>query len=245
MQTPHKSSATTNDSNLSSCSGHGFRLCAIHLAALLAMALAFAATARAQSAQFQNSTLTGTTNTINVTNLPVVTSTGNIIYDNLTIPFSVADDGTLTVGAIAIVAATRTDTDGFFAGTCVGPSNDPNYIITISGPGVGSGGTTEWSLQAASGASGNTYPSTATWFVGPLKSNPNYPRLQADKITSTAYSYGTGGSSSDPGFDWGNNSLLGFVQTGNALSILSFTYDNTDSNTPFSEITYTCTPSGN
>src|SRR5258708_766856 len=48
-------------------------------------------------ALFQDSTLTATTNTINGTFLPVVTSTGKIIYDDIVIQFDVAADGSLTV----------------------------------------------------------------------------------------------------------------------------------------------------
>ena len=130
------------------------------------------------------------------------------------------------------------DTDGFEAGNYIGPSNDTNYLLTVSGPGVGTGGITEWSLQASSGASSGTYPSTATWYVGPLNSsNPLYTRLQMDGITSTAYSYGTGGGGSNA---WPNCSLLGFAQTGSGLTIVNFTDLNCiDHNTQQATITYT------
>src|ERR1017187_310763 len=64
--------------------------------------MAVAASAVAAHAQtppyvlFQNSTITSSGATINATFLPVVLSTGTI-YENVTIQFDVAADGTLTI----------------------------------------------------------------------------------------------------------------------------------------------------
>jgi hypothetical protein len=214
------------------------------LAAVIVVVCALVVSAQTTpSALFQNSTLTSTTNTINVTQLPVVTSSG-ISYFNLTIPFDVSiTDGkiTITPGTPQQTAAPRPLVSGFKAGNYQGPSTDSSFLITVSGPGVGSGGTTEWSLLTSSGANGYTYPSSANWYVGPLNSNnPMYPRLKAAGITSTAYSYGTS-NGSDGAFQgeyWANKSLLGFAQTGSGLTIVSFTYDGHDYSTPQSQITY-------
>ena len=67
-----------------------------------------------------------------------------------------------------------------------------------------------------------TYPSSATWYVGPIANSPLAARLKAAGITSTAWSYGvTGGEACYN--NWPDNTLIGLSQTGNKLTIVSFT----------------------
>jgi len=194
---------------------------------------------------FQNSTLTSSGNTITATFLPVVLSSGTT-YENVTIQFDVATDGTLTMapGYPQVVKSPLPVISKFIPGEYVGPSTvlGGAALITVSGPSVGPGGITEFALTAASGANACTYPSSATWYVGPLASNPLYARLKADGITSQDYDYGIGSSQCQNGFDWNDPStLLGFSQAGDSLTIYSYTYDagNTqDSSTPVAQITY-------
>ena len=114
----------------------------------------------------------------------------------------------------------------FKSGTYIGPPTilGGNAIITVSGPSVGPGGVTEFTLTAATGANSCTYPSSATWYVvgSDLASNPFASRLKAAGITSTLVSYGEGSSQCDTDdYDWVQNTLLGFTQTGNTLTIYS------------------------
>jgi hypothetical protein len=199
-------------------------------------------------AEFQYATITGTTNTINATMVPIVTSTGTV-YKNLTLAVTVAANGTVTVvpGSPTIVAAPSQVASSFKAGNYVGPStvNDGKNLITVSGPGTVIGGATLWSLTAAAGADSCTYPASATWYVGSptSTSNPMYARLQAAKITSTAYSYGTGGesdSSCNVSGNWGGGTLIGVSQTGNQLIISSFSTSGIfDKASPVDSVTYT------
>jgi hypothetical protein len=208
---------------------------------------AAAATATAY-AEFQYATLSGSNNVVNVTMLPVVLSNGSIVYKNLTLQVDVNP----TTGKITVASGSPTETaapvpqiSSFKAGNYVGPggiSSQETQLLTLTGPGVAAGGATEWSTSTSPGATGCTYPSSATFYVGPLASNPLYPRLKKAGITSTAYSYGLAGvqTCSGDGLWFINGSILGFSQTGNALTIVSFTYDSTeDQNTPGSQITYT------
>jgi hypothetical protein len=200
-------------------------------------------------AQFQYATLTGTTNTLNVTMLPVVTAKG-VVYKNLTLAVNVDANGNITVapGSPTITAAPTTMASSFKDGPYVGPStvNSGTNLITVSGPGVVVGGTTVWSLTASPNASTCTYPASATWWVGPPSStnNPLYIRLQKAGITSTAFSYGTIGSASaadctDSDY-WGRGTLVGLSQTGNQLTISSFsTFGTIDSGHALDQITYT------
>jgi hypothetical protein len=201
------------------------------------------------SALFQNSTLTSTTNTINVTQLPVVTSKGTS-YFNLTIPFDVSEatDGTITItpGTPQQTAAPRASTDSFKAGTYRGP-DDSTELITVSGPGVAPNGSTVWTIAPATGSSGCLVPYSAMWYdVGTdTAENPLYlKRLKGLGLTAGAIQFGTGaaGPNCDPNGNWYTDTLLGFSQTGNALTIASYSYWNgnlNDSPTQVDQRTYT------
>lgn len=197
------------------------------------------------NAQFQYGILTATTNTINATLVPITTTSGALIYEDLTIPFSVSED---SAGKIQVVAGTITavpspmpETGAFLAGNYVGPGGGTAQLLTLSGPGATSNGATMWSSTTTAGATGCTYPYSSSFYVGPLQDNPLYSRLQTAGITSTAYSYGIEGqqmcSTGNPWFDSG--SILGFSQTGDLLTIVSFTYEGEDDqSTPGDQITY-------
>jgi hypothetical protein len=203
--------------------------------------------AAAAYAEFQYATLTGSNNTLNVTMLPVVLGNGSVVYKNLTLEVDVnPTTGAITVasGYPKVTAAPTPQVSSFKAGNYVGPggtSATQTQLLTVTGPGVTSGGATMWSVSVSPGATGCTYPTTANFYVGSLNSSPLISRLKAAGITSTAYSYGIMGEpacSSDNW--WDNGALLGFSQTGNALTIVSFTYGGSeDQATPGSQITYT------
>jgi hypothetical protein len=200
-------------------------------------------------ALFQSSTLTGSGNVITAIRVPVVTSAGKVVYKDVTVQFDVdsAGDLTLTGGFPEVVASKTPLTSHFIAGNYGGPGSLANFLITVSGPGVAPGGATEWSLGTASGANSCTYPAMASWYVGSLSSSPIYSRLKAASITSTAWSYGVGGLPDNTAcgdsytYTWNHGSLLGLSQTGNAITVASFTngYGNSDHNYPVDQITYT------
>jgi hypothetical protein len=194
------------------------------------------------SASFEFSTITGSGDTITATWVPVVDSSGTTTYKNITLLFHVDSSGNLTVapGYPKVIPSPPPLVSSFRVGTYTGPGSMSNYIITVSGPGVTTGGATEWSLAAASGTPYYSYPVSATWYVGPIASNPLAARLKAAGITSTAWSYGLGGSSCGCP-EWQANTLIGVSQTGNALTIVSFT-SNGDHPEPIEEITYTLKP---
>lgn len=193
-------------------------------------------------ALFQYSTLTGSGNTIFAARVPVINSVGVAKYFDVTLQFNVDLNGNLTLatGYPRIVGSQTLIVSNFKAGNYVGPSTiySGEMAINVSGPGVTTGGATEWSLASVKGAYACTYPETATWYVGPLTSNPLYPRLKAAGITSTAWYYGVG-SSANCNNSWGTNALLGFSQIGNTLTIVSFTYAGVDKSEPVDTVTYT------
>lgn len=198
-------------------------------------------------AQFQYATITGTNNVLNVTMLPVVTPKGTV-YKNLTLQVTANAEGGITVESATIVPAPTVLATSFKAGTYVGPTtiNNGQNKITIAGPGVVPGGTTVWSLTSSSDPNVCTYPASATWYVGSPTSlgNPLYARLKKAGITSTAYSYGSAGNSSsstcNPNDAWSGGSLIGVSQTGNSITIASFsTLGFADQSSPKDQITYT------
>jgi hypothetical protein len=214
-------------------------------ASLSAAAPAAAATS-APYALFQYSSLTGSGNTITASWVPVVTAAGATIYKNVTLQFNVDAAGNLTLvsGFPKVFPAPIVQVSSFVSGNYVGPSGvaQGKNLITVSGPGVISGGSTEWSLAASPGAYPYTYPASATWYVGALSDSPLAARLQAAKITSTAWSYGVVGSApwTIDGGKWFTNSLIGVSQIGNTLTIVDFTDNNSvDHNVPQDQITYT------
>ena len=128
----------------------------------------------------------------------------------------------------------------FKAGAYIGPSTilSGMALVNVSGPGVTTGGVTEWSLIAASGANSCTYPSSATWYVGPLASSPIAARLESAGITSNAWKYGV----ASPGFagsNWDNNALIGLSQVGTTITIVIFSNGASDFATPQAQIVYT------
>jgi hypothetical protein len=207
--------------------------------------VAHAQTPQPPFALFQQSTLTGSGNTITATQVPVVISSGITVYVNATLQFNVDSNGNLTLSAgfPQVFPAPALLTSSFKAGRYVGPGTTAfaNFIVTVAGPGVLDGGATAWSLAAPTGASTFTSPSSATWYVGPIASNPLAARLKSAGITSTAWSYGVGsGYPSTP--NWATNTLIGVSQIGNTLTIASFTNNSADKAIPVEQITYPRAP---
>jgi hypothetical protein len=217
--------------------------------ALTAFGAACAPAQEAPYAEFQYATVTGSSNVINVTMLPVVTESGAVVYRNMTLQFEVSSTGAITLapGSPTVVAAPTPQISSFEAGNYVGPSTIGygEAFVSISGPGVTVGGSTEWSLAASTGAWDCTYPSSATFYVGPITSNPLYSRLKAAGITSANYNYGIIGEGPTcfPGNAWYAGSLIGLSQTGSTLTLVSFTeHPNVDYSIPQDQITYTLKP---
>jgi hypothetical protein len=183
-------------------------------------------------ALFQDSTLTATTNTINATWLPVVTSTGKILYDDVTIQFAVADDGTLSVSSLQQNPSKKAIIDGFRSGTYLGP-DDSTELIQVNGPGIAPGGATMWSIEPAKGYNGYLCPSDAQWWVGPIQQSPYWARIKKAGVPLKDYYYGVGTANTDQGCayngDWRQDSLLGFYMTSNGTMVISsFTNNSKD-----------------
>jgi hypothetical protein len=177
-----------------------------------------------------------------MTRVPIVTSAGTS-YVNVVVDFDVAADGTLTIASLQTVPSPIPLIRNLLAGTYLGPNSDGDFRITVAGPGVTSGGATEWSSAASSGASQFTYPASATWYAfgGAMSANPLAARLKAVGMT-TVYGFESWGVTGDqpntPNGNWNANPLIGVSRTGNAITFMSFTSNGVDQSQPVDQITY-------
>jgi hypothetical protein len=215
----------------------------------------FAASAQAPNppyALLQNAAITASGNTINATRVPVITQSGVPVYVDVAIQFNVDNNGILSLasGFPTFTQSPALLTSQFKAGTYAAPSSllGGKAKIVVSGPGIGAGGAAIWSLSVAPGADQCTVPMSATWYVGAPSSGPYATRIAAARITGTDFSYGIGSGvasscQSTPGLkvlDWLNGGLIGLSQTGNTLTITSFTQSGSaDSSTPLDTIVFT------
>ncbi|MGH7115580.1 MAG: hypothetical protein ACREE9_13920, partial [Stellaceae bacterium] len=200
----------------------------------------------------QDSTIVGSGGTITATDVPVETSTGSLVYKDLTIQLNADVKGNLTIarGYPKVVNAISPILNHFVAGHYAGPPTlaSGKFLVTVNGPGVSSGGATAWSLTPSSGSNCGTYPQSVTWYTDPIASNPLAARLKKAGITSSFYSYGIVGfgptCAAGTYFDFESGALVGLSQIEGSLTIVSFTYNGgaTDSPIPLAEITYTLLP---
>jgi hypothetical protein len=211
---------------------------------------------------FQYATVTGAGNTMTATRVPVTTHTGKTIYKNVTVRFDVDEDGNLALAADhpQVVDAPDLLVSSFKAGSYVGPGTilagkTPAFV---DGPGALPGGASSWSFSSAPGADSCAYPSSATWYVGPITSNPLAARLAKANITSTAWSYGVASGPYDEdrctngaffrNQNWPAGTLVGVSQSGNAITFASFSHTSCkgcsyyDSSAPGDQITYRIAP---
>lgn len=228
--------------------------------------------APAPSIQLEYSRIIASAGTISVMRVPILSNDGTRIFKDFTVRFELDTDGNLVVsnGYPTVVSSPELVPLTFQAGKYLGPQNVANgkAIVMVGGPGVTGNGGTTWSLLSADDSDKCVYPGSATWYVGPIENDPQAARLkragsevrgsdQAIGITSTAWSYGVSGAgpsfscsvssnSPDPTgtyYAWQSGSLIGVSQSGNTLTIASFTKSGVDYSVPVDQITYILRPS--
>ena len=195
--------------------------------------------AEAQTVYLQDSTIVGAGKTLTINRVPVVNN-GQTTYQDLPITLAVGANGLLAISGKPVATISPSlDAGNFVAGTYQGSTGGDANLTALNGPGVTSGGATEWSLSLTSNGVCNDASTlcSATFYVGPVTSNPLYNRIKAAKITNTtAYSFGLSG-----GGNFGNGNLLGFAQTGNSFTVVDFSDTSGDHSTPQNQFTYTLT----
>ena len=215
----------------------GAALFAVSALVVLAVGSAHAATPTIYA---QDATITGAGDTVTTSRIPVQTSTGSIIYYDVTTVYGVTSKGVLSILSTTIKPSPNLIISNFQPGTYTAPGTF-DWTERLSGPGVASGGATAWSFSVTGGSNKNCgVPTTATWYTGPVSGNPYYARIKAASIVTTAYGgFGIAGQqyencsfggshvlSHEFGIADGVPALLGAVQTGGSLAISSFTDTN-------------------
>jgi hypothetical protein len=224
---------------------------------LLAVSVTFAqpATAAQPTPFLEDSTIVGAGGTLTATMIPVEKSNGTFAYWDMTILLNADSKGNLSLasGYPKFQPSVPVIISNFQAGNYAGPATVANgkFLVTVTGPGVGPGGTTVWSLASSKGANSCTAPASATWYTGPIAGNPLATRLKKVKITSADYSYGVVGTGTNysPCYSttyyylpFEQGALIGVSQTQATLTISSFTSGEIDYQTPIAQITYTLLP---
>lgn len=191
----------------------------------LALSLAFAMPESALGATptlfLESAAISGAENTIRVIRVPVRTSTGKILYKDMTLPFLVDGLGNVTLDQVGLSVASSPNliTSAFKPGTYRG-IND--YSFVVGTPGAGGGGRVSGSIL------GTTWGFNANWVSGPIAGHPYQAALTAAKISSTTQAYGIVGNvystSLYPG--WHAGDIVGAVQTGDTLLLTNYGTDN-------------------
>jgi hypothetical protein len=199
----------------------------------------------------QDATITAAGDTVTATRIPVQTSSGSILYYDVTAIYGITSVGALSVVSTTIKPSVSPIISNFQAGTYVAPGT-LNFTDRLTGPGIGEAGTTAWTFAANGGTNeGCAYPYSATWYTGPIPSNPIAVRIQQAGITSSDYNYGVAGPVGELcytvsyyfGFSGNVPALIGASQVGNSLTIVSFTDTaGKDHSLPVAEITFSLSP---
>lgn len=197
---------------------------ALVLSAVGAMSSAGAAT---PTVYLQDAQIVGSGGTLTIMRLPF-NNGSKLVYKDVTIPFSV-EAGSIVIGTPVVAKPPKLVTSGFVPGTYTTSGGKADATATVTGPGVGVGGSTVWSMAAKAPDSGTPIVGVQ-WTVGPLSDNP----------PAAAYLQGYG-ITPDPNYYYGigqvyysNSTLLAFAQVGNTLNIRLYYNNNIHDN-----LTYT------
>ena len=206
-----------------------------HILAVALLVASVPAYAADPAAMAQYATFSGVGNQVAISRLPVVMPDGTIAFRDVTVTLKADAKGTVTITSTNIMSPSIL-VSGFLAGDYASnQEKDRNFAGRVDGPGIQAGGATSWSftLDRTSGDK-CAYPGGATWTTGSM------PKRAADAgLTSHDYAYGTTGVVPCGVPDgWGNNTLIGVQQTGNAISFTSFTKGGKDQSTPNGTITF-------
>jgi len=180
--------------------------------------------AQAQTVSAQSASISGASGSIVATRVPVQIGSGAPRYFDVTITLTATSSGSTATGIKVTGTSTPSkvvQTSNFQAGTYIDSANNVYYV---TGPGVGPGGATSWSLMAAPGDSCNSIAGL-TWYTGSGKTNPEWPRVSAAKIINPdEYSFGIAGGQ-DGCFasnDFYQGALVGVSQNGSGITVSSF-----------------------
>ena len=196
------------------------------LAAIVSVLASQAVLAVTPTMQSQSATLSGASNQVVITRVPITDQFGAVKYWDIQLQFTLdplTGKPSVSTGFPTVVTSPSITVGNFKPGTY---RDSLGRKYTVGGPNVAAGGRTSWSLAADPSASGLVV--SVAWTTGPIAGHPNQASLNDRAITSTAFSWGTMGSSNDgypsslPFYYWSVGSVVGASQTGNTLSLHLF-----------------------
>ena len=167
----------------------------IALAAIVSVLASQAVLAVTPTMQSESATLSGASNQVVITRVPITNQFGVVKYWDIQFQFTLdplTGKPSVSTGFPTVVTSPSITVGNFKPGTYI-DSKGRKY--TVGGPNVAAGGRTSWSLAAVPSASGLSV--SVGWTTGPIVGHPNQASLNARAITSTAFSWGTMGSSND------------------------------------------------
>ena len=196
------------------------------LAATVSVLASQAVLAVTPTMQSESATLSGASNQVAITRVPITNQFGVVKYWDIQLQFTLdplTGKPSVSTGFPTVVTSPSITVGNFKPGTY---RDSLGRKYTVGGPNVAAGGRTSWSLAAGPSASGLSV--SVAWTTGPIVGHPNQASLNARTITSTAFSWGTMGFSNDVGGlpfyanPWAAGSVVGASQTGNTLSLHLF-----------------------
>jgi len=153
--------------------------------------------------------------------VPVKTSTGALLYRDITIPFLVAPGGavTLNTAGLKIEPSPKVLVGKFLPGTYDGVKG---YDFTIGTPGIGPDGRVTTSIQGDGSRVFN-----ANWVSGPIAGHPYEALLTAARVPA-GQTWGIMGDTSAYyyGSTWAQGTIISAVQTGNQLTLTNYGTSN-------------------
>ncbi len=171
----------------------------------------------------QSSAITGASDTLAASRVPVRNSSGVISYYDIV--FKLQLDATGKPVLAPLYPTVNTSSSLISAGFKAGKYKDSfANIYQVSGPTVAGAGRTSWSiLMTKPGTSCSTCTFQGSWTTGPIAGHPLQTKLTAQNITIPAYSWGTvatGASNQSGLFNCSNgNFIVGFAQIGNQMNL--------------------------
>ena len=197
------------------------------LAAIVSVLASQAVLAVTPTMRSESATLSGASNQVVITRVPITDQFGVVKYWDIQLQFTLdplTGKPSVSTGFPTVVTSPSITVGNFKPGTYI-DSKGRKY--TVGGPNVAAGGRTSWSFAAVPSASGLSV--SVAWTTGPIVGHPNQASLNLRSITSTAFSWGTMGTSNDFGGSnpfylnlWTAGSVVGASQTGNTLSLHLF-----------------------
>ena len=181
----------------------------------------------------EQSSITGASDIIKASRVPVRNAAGAIKYYEIEMKFQIDAAGLPVLAPLhkarrnqpyPVIGPSPNLTVGAFK---AGKYKDTyDNVYTVSGPGAAAGGRTTWAIQLTK--LGTSCPSCAinsgSWTTGAIAGHPIQPVLTAQGITSTAYSWGivnaANGTSSPPlYYCWLDSRAVGASQSGSLLAL--------------------------